>query len=102
MTLTHVTLARSARGGVEAGAAALRDILWAYVLAGDPVEHISVRAGPGPRLEIGIFTGPTVGRPPATIAYELVERALGSSPALDRWQFADIQPSSLIVDSGPQ
>jgi hypothetical protein len=102
MTLTHVTLARSARGGVEASVATLRDILWAHVLAGDPVEHISVRAGPGPCLEIGVFTGPAAGRTAATIAYELVERALRSSPSLDRWQLADIRPSSLIVNSGPQ
>lgn len=101
MTLTHVVLVRGARGCGEVGAAALRDILWAHVRAGDAVEHISVRAGPGPRLEIGVFTGPPGGRSPASIAGELVERVLRSSPALRRWTVQKIQPSFVVVNSGP-
>jgi hypothetical protein len=95
MTLTHVALVRRAGGGGEVDAAVLRDILWAHVLAGDPVEHISVRAGPGPRLEIGVFTGPAGDGAPTAIAHELVERVLRRSPSLDRWMLAEIRLSSL-------
>jgi hypothetical protein len=95
MTLTYVALIRGAGGGSEVSAAVLRDILWAHVRAGDPIEHISVRAGPGSRLEIGVFTVPADGRAPDTIAGELVGRVLRHSPSLRRWTLADIRPGSL-------
>ena len=95
MILTHVALVRRAGSGREGDAAVLRDILWAHVLAGDPVEHISVRAGPGPCLEIGVFTGPTGDKAPTAIAHGLVERALRRSPSLDRWMLAEIRLSPL-------
>ncbi len=95
MTLTHVALVRRAGEGGEVDAAVLRDILWAHVLAGDPVEHISVRAGPGPRLEIGVFTGPAAGQAATAIVRGLVERVLRRSPSLGRWMLAEIRPSSL-------
>lgn len=101
MTLTHVTLVHRAGADVTLTAAVLRDILWAHVRAGDPVEHISVRAGPESCLEVGMFTKPTTGQSPATIASELVERALRSSPSLERWMLAEIRPSSLFANSGP-
>jgi hypothetical protein len=100
VTLTHITLVRRAGESGEVGAAVLRDILWAHVRAGDPVDHIAVRAGPGPRLEIGVFTGPADGRAPAAIAHELVERVLHSSPSLNRWTLAEIRPSSFSSISG--
>jgi hypothetical protein len=86
MRMTLLTLLPG--DGQPIGPATVRDILWAHVNPADQVEHISARAGPDGRLEIGIYlaaTGPAVAR-------DVVERALRSSAVLRRRELGHIRP----------